>query len=62
MCYSTHIVLYDLFDPGHSEDKDERDQSGVATSWRYIRDLLMRHKLEHSDIPADTVLSGLKHR
>lgn len=36
----THIVLYDLFNPGHSEDEDERNQCGVATGRWYIRDLL----------------------
>lgn len=41
---STHIVLYDLFDPSHSEDEDERDQRGVATGRWYIRDLLKRVK------------------
>lgn len=27
----THIVLYDLFDPGHCENEDKRDERGVAT-------------------------------
>lgn len=40
----THIVLYDLFNPGHSEDEDEWDQRGVAAGRRYIRDLLKRVK------------------
>lgn len=43
-CCGTHVVLYDLLDPSHCQDEDERDQCGVATGWRYVRDLLTRVK------------------
>lgn len=32
-CCGTHVVLYDLLDPSHCQDEDERDQCGVATGW-----------------------------
>lgn len=46
--WDTHVILYDLFDPGHSEDEDEWDQCGVATGRWYIRDLLQRVKIGDS--------------
>lgn len=61
MC-GTHIVLYDLLDPGYGEDEDEWDQRGVATGRRYIRDLLMKEVRgrARSEIIADGELSELK--